>query len=91
MRLRRAAVATAQVVAVVNEAISQFRPLEIMNTDPGSPFTSGDFIGVLHKHHLAISMDGKGGSRDTVFVERLFTAVKYEYVYLHTYDSVWQA
>jgi putative transposase len=36
-------------------------------------------------------MDGKGGSRDTVFVERLFTAVKYEYVYLHTYDSVWQA
>ncbi|HKF94109.1 MAG TPA: hypothetical protein VKB96_05820 [Gammaproteobacteria bacterium] len=62
-----------------------------MNTDPGSPFTSGDFIGVLHKHHLAISMDGKGGSRDTVFVERLFTLVKYEHVYLHAYDNVWQA
>jgi putative transposase len=62
-----------------------------MNTDQGSQFTSGDFIGVLQRHRIAISMDGKGCWRDNVFVERLWKTVKYEHVYLHAYDSVSEA
>ena len=36
-------------------------------------------------------MDGKGGWRDNVFVERLWRSVKYEETYLKAYDSVSQA
>ena len=35
-----------------------------------------------------MSMDGKGGWRDNVFVERLWKSVTYEEVYLHAYDTV---
>ena len=45
------------------------------------------FTGVLAKHEIKISMDGKGAWRDNVFVERLWRTVKYEEVYLHAYDS----
>ena len=61
------------------------------NTDQGSQFTSLDFTGVLLKHGIAISMDGKGAWRDNVFVERLWRSVKYEEVYLKAYDSVAEA
>ena len=33
-------------------------------------------------------MDGRGASRDNVFVERLWRWVTYEEVYLRAYDSV---
>jgi putative transposase len=78
-------------VAAVEEAIAKYGAPEIMNTDQGSQFTSGDFIGVLQRHAIAISMDGKGCWRDNVFVERLWKTVKYEHVYLHGYDSVSEA
>ena len=50
-----------------------------------------DFIRVLEQHKIQISMDGKGCWRDNVFVERLWKSVKYEEVYLHAYDPVWEA
>ncbi len=78
-------------VAAVEEAIAKYGAPEIMNTDQGSQFTSGDFIGVLQRHAIAISMDGKGAWRDNVFVERLWKTIKYEHVYLHAYDSVSEA
>lgn len=43
-------------------------------------FTSPDFIGLLTKHQIAISMDGKGCWHDNVFIERLWKSVKYEEV-----------
>ena len=57
----------------------------------GSQFTSVDFTGVLLKHGVAISMDGRGFWRDNGFVERLWRSVKYEEVYLRAYDSVSEA
>jgi putative transposase len=62
-----------------------------MNTDQGSQFTSGDFIAVLQRHAIAISMDGKGCWRDNVFVERLWKTIKYEHVYLHAYQTACEA
>lgn len=72
----------------VEEAIAQYGPPEIFNTDQGSQFTSQAFIGLLKQHDIQISMDGKGSWRDNVFVERLWRSVKYEEVYLHAYDTV---
>lgn len=78
-------------VAAVEEAIAKYGAPEIMNTDQGSQFTSGAFIGILQQHGIRISMDGKGCWRDNVFVERLWRTVKYEHVYLHAYDGVSEA
>ena len=36
-------------------------------------------------------MDGRGCWRDNVFVERLWKSIKYEEVYLRSYDTVSQA
>jgi putative transposase len=78
-------------VAAVEEAIAKYGAPGIMNTDQGSQFTSGDFIAVLQRHAIAISMDGKGCWRDNVFVERLWKTIKYEHVYLHAYETVFEA
>ena len=75
-------------VETLEEALSKHGKPEIFNTDQGSQFTCPAFTGVLTKHEIKISMDGKGAWRDNVFVERLWRSVKYEEVYLHAYDSV---
>ena len=72
----------------LEEAIARYGAPEIVNTDQGSQFTSQAFTGLLSKHGIRISMDGKGSWRDNVFVERLWRSVKYEEVYLHAYDTV---
>ena len=75
-------------VEALRDALARHGRPEIVNTDQGSQFTGTDFIGVLIKNEIAISMDGKGAWRDNMFVERLWRTVKYEEVYLHGYDSV---
>jgi len=72
----------------LEEAIDVHGVPEIVNTDQGSQFTSQAFTGLLKKHGIRISMDGKGSWRDNVFIERLWRSVKYEEVYLHAYDTV---
>ena len=58
---------------------------EIFNTDQGSQFTSGSFVGLVEKHGIRVSMDGKGRALDNVFIERLWRSVKYEEIYLKGY------
>ena len=74
-------------VDTLEEAILKYGPLEIMNTDQGSQFTSSAFIGVLEQNAIQTSMGGKGCWRDNVFVEHLWKSLKYEEVYLHGYDT----
>lgn len=78
-------------VEALEEAIAKFGVPEIFNTDQGSQFTSDDFIGVLERHGIQISMDGKGRWMDNVFVERLWRSLKYEEVYLKAYESMAEA
>lgn len=78
-------------IEAVEEALARYGRPEIFNTDQGSQFTGGAFIGLLEANGIQISMDGKGSWRDNVFVERLWRTVKYEEVYLRAYDSVGQA
>ena len=66
----------------------QFLGSTSFNTDQGSQFTSEEFTGVLKRHDIRISMDGKGRWVDNVFVERLWRSVKYEEVYLKACDSM---
>jgi putative transposase len=74
-------------IEAVEEAIALYGTPEICNIDQGSQFTDADFIDVLERHNIRISMDGKGAWRDNVFIERFWKTLKYEEVYLHAYDS----
>ena len=72
----------------LEEAITNSDRPKIFNTDQGSQFTSEEFTGILKANTIAISRDGKGRWMDNVFIERLWRSVKYEHVYLHSYDSI---
>lgn len=78
-------------VDALEEAIEQYGPPEIFNTDQGAQFTSEEFTSVLKRNEIKISMDGKGRWVDNVFIERLWRSVKYEEVYLRAYDTVEEA
>ncbi len=75
-------------IEALQEAITRYGTPEIFNTDQGSQFTSSEFTGQLKANGIRISMDGKGCWRDNVFAERLWRTVKYDEVYLKTYESV---
>jgi putative transposase len=78
-------------VETLDDALARHGKPEIFNTDQGSQFTGSAFTGVLASNGIAISMDGKGAWRDNVFVERLWKSVKYEEVYLRSYETVGEA
>ncbi|QPD03646.1 MAG: transposase [Candidatus Nitrospira kreftii] len=78
-------------VEAVQEAVTRYGPPEIFNTDQDCQFTSQEFTGLLHTHGIQISMDGTGGWRDNVFVERWWRSLKYEEVYLHAYETIHDA
>ena len=71
----------------LDEALSMGRP-EIFNTDQGSQFTSRDYTGRLEEAGIAVSRDGRGRALDNVFVERLWRSVKYEDIYIKSYERV---
>jgi len=52
----------------VTEAITRYGVPEIFNTDQGCQFTSAEFTGLLLKHGIQISMDGKGRWVDKAYV-----------------------
>jgi len=60
----------------------------IINTDQGSQFTSDAWIDAVKEHEgTKISMDGKGRWVDNVHVERLWWSLKYEDIYLRSYET----
>ena len=67
----------------LQEAIEKYGKPEIMNTDQGSQFTSGEWIKPLKEAGIQISMDGRGRYLDNIFVERLWRSLKQESIYLH--------
>jgi len=74
-------------VEAVENAINQYGTPEIFNTDQGSQFTSKAFTDVLVSHGIKISMDGRGRVQDNIFIERLWWTLKYQYLYLWSFDD----
>jgi putative transposase len=71
----------------LEQALSLAKPI-IFNSDQGAQFTSLAFTQRLEQDGIQISHDGKGRAYDNIFVERLWRSVKYEEVYLKSYNSV---
>jgi putative transposase len=75
-------------IAALEEAIMRYGEPAIFNTDQGSQFTSDGFIQILKDHHIRISMDSVGRALDNVYVERLWRSLKYEDIYIKSYDNM---
>lgn len=74
-------------VEALKEALFKYGSPEIFNTDQGCQFTSEAFTSVLKTWNVRISMDGKGRFKDNIFIERLWRTLKYERIYLKTYET----
>src|SRR2546430_12888214 len=74
-------------VGMLGEGMGGDGRREVVNADEGSQFTSFAFTAVLKDNGIRISMDGKGRWMDNVFIERLWRSLKYECVYLNTFET----
>lgn len=75
-------------VSALKEALETYGVPAIFNTDQGSQFTSMAFLSVLEEHRVEISMDGVGRALDNIYVERLWRSLKYEDIYLRSYENM---
>jgi len=78
-------------VEMLKISLEKYQNPEIFNTDQGSQFTSFDWCDLLKEKNIKISHDGKGRCFDNIINERLWRTVKYEEVYLKSYESVNEA
>lgn len=78
------------VLEALDEALTIATP-EISNSDQGSHFTARAFIEMLQAKDVKISMDGRGRCMDNIFTERLWRTVKYENVFLKSYQNLQEA
>ena len=75
-------------IEMLEDILSKNTKPEIINTDQGSQFTSNDWINILKKNNIKISMDGKGRCIDNILMERFWRSVKQEEVYIKPCDTV---
>jgi putative transposase len=74
-------------IEAVKEAIRRYGAPDIFNSDQGAQFTSVDFTALLKDNNIDISMDGRGRAQDNIFIERLWWTLKYNYIYLHSFEN----
>jgi putative transposase len=74
-------------VEALEEALQRYGSPEIFNTDQGAQFTSKAFTDLLKDNAVSISMDGRGRVQDNIFIERLWWSLKYQYLYLWSFDN----
>ncbi len=74
-------------IEALEQAVEVYGEPAIFNTDQGSQFTSDRFTEVLKEHYIEISMDSKGRALDNIYVERLWRSLKYEDIYLKSYET----
>lgn len=67
-----------------------YKPV-IINSDQGCQFTSQEWLYSLSLLNIRVSMDGKGRAIDNIPIERFWRTLKYEEVYLKSYENVEEA
>lgn len=75
------------------ERACALRKPQIINTDQGAQYTSLAFSERVIGSGISLSMDGRGRAIDNVFTERFWRTLKYEEVYLKSYQDgtdAWQ-
>ena len=65
-------------INTVKKAVLKYGRPYCVNSDQGSQYTSIEFIELLKKENIKISMNSKGRALDNIFIERFFRSLKYE-------------
>lgn len=73
------------------EAMKMYGVPEIVNQDQGVQYTHHEYCDMWEEKGVRISMDGRGRAMDNIFTERLWRTIKYEEVYLKSYETVMEA
>jgi len=84
------ALETAFCVSALHNALEIGTPA-FHNSDQGKQFTDKTYITLLEEQNIRISMDGRGRCMDNIFTERLWRTVKYENIYLKSYQTIDEA
>jgi putative transposase len=71
----------------LRRAVAEYGHPEIVNTDQGCQFTSNDWGNYLKGENIRQSMDGRGRWVDNVMIERFWRTIKYEDIYLQSYEN----
>lgn len=71
------------VIELLEGAIKTHGKPEIHNSDQGSQYTSTEYIEVLKRNEIEISMDGRRRAIDNIYIERFWRSIKYEKIYLN--------
>jgi len=79
------------VLEAAEEALRVYGNPEIENSDQGTHYTREKHIQLFESRGTRISMDGRGRAMDNIFTERLWRTIKYEEVYLKSYETVLEA
>ncbi|MBI3458823.1 IS3 family transposase, partial [Candidatus Azambacteria bacterium] len=82
---------TKLIIEALDQAQLKYETPEIIHSDQGSHFTSEQFLKPLQDKKVKISMNGRGRCLDNIFTERLWRTVKYENVYLKSYQNINEA
>ena len=67
---------------LIDQLVEKYGRPELINSDQGSQYTSHQWVSCLKQHGIAISMDGKGRATDNAYIERFFSTIKQDYIYL---------
>lgn len=59
----------------------------IHHSDQGVQYAAREYVGLLKKNHVQISMAGRGAPQENPYAERLIRTIKEEEVYLSDYDD----
>lgn len=78
------------VIECVKEVIRRHGHPQIMNSDQGAHFTSDEYINLLKKESIRISMNGRGRSTDNAITERFIRSLKQERLYLEEFEDARQ-
>jgi putative transposase len=73
---------------VLEDALAKYPKPKIFNSDQGSQYTSYEHTGLLKKHDIQISMNGKGRSIDNIVIERFFRTLKHGNIYINDYLTI---
>jgi len=75
------------VIDALTQALEKYGDPDYSNQDQGCQFTSEKYLSTWNQNKTKISMDGRGRCMDNIFTERLWRSLKYEEVYLKSYQT----
>jgi len=74
------------VMTCLKRSLQHDKPV-IINSDQGSHFTNAEYLELMAKHKVLVSMDGKGRATDNSRTERFFRSLKHECIYLNEFEN----